>query len=156
MVVGAGSESYRTLRSLVERLPVMLAPAWLSTPTQAIGIDDVLRYLTEAPRIPETRSREIQIGSPEILSYGQMLDGMSDALGRRRRPRIPVPLLSPWLSSHWIGLVTPVDAGVARPLVEGLSTDTTVTDPSGMELFEIEPMGFDEALQAALAEEPQG
>ena len=152
MVVGAGSESYRTLRSLVERLPVMLAPAWLSTPTQAIGIDDVLRYLTEAPRIAETRSREIQIGSAEILTYGQMLDAMSDALGLRRRPRIPVPLLTPWLSSHWIGLVTPVDTGVARPLIEGLSTETTVTDRSGMALFDFAPRSFEHALRAAIAE----
>jgi uncharacterized protein YbjT (DUF2867 family) len=152
MVVGAGSESYRTLRSLVERLPVMLAPAWLSTPTQAIGIDDVLRYLTEAPGIPETGSREIQIGSPEILTYGQMLDAMSDALGLRRRPRIPVPLLTPWLSSHWIGLVTPVDTGVARPLIEGLSTETTVTDPSGMALFDFAPRSFAQALRDAIAE----
>src|ERR1700727_1832959 len=156
MVVGAGSESYRTLRYLVERLPVMLAPSWLKTPTQAIAVQDVLRYLGDSLGVPEARGREIQIGAPEVLNYGSMLDRMAEALGRRRRPRIPVPLLSPWLSSHWIGLVTPVDAGVARPLVEGLSTDTTVTDPSGMELFEIEPMGFDEALQAALAEEPQG
>ncbi len=91
-----------------------------------------------------------------MLSYGAMLDRMADALGRRRRPRIPVPLLTPWLSSHWIGLVTPVDAGVARPLVEGFSTDTTVTDPSGMALYDIEPIGFDEALRAALAEEAGG
>ena len=153
MVVGAGSESFRTLRSLVERLPVMLAPAWLATPTQAIGIDDVLRYLIEAPRVPETRSREIQIGSAEILTYGQMLDSMSDALGLRRRPRIPVPLLTPWLSSHWSGLVTPVDAGVARPLIEGLSTDTTVTDSSGMALFGFAPRPFEQALRDALAEE---
>jgi len=153
MVVGAGSESYRTLRSLVERLPVMLAPSWLSTPTQAIGIADVLRYLIRAPRIPQTRSREIQIGSPEILSYGEMLDEMADALGLRRRPRIPVPLLSPWLSSHWIGLITPVDAGVARPLIEGLSTDTTVTDPSGMELFDFQPRSFAQALSEAITEE---
>jgi uncharacterized protein YbjT (DUF2867 family) len=152
MVVGAGSESYRTLRSLVERLPVMLAPSWLSTPTHAIGIADVLRYLIEAPRIPQTRSREIQIGSAEILTYGEMLDLMADALGLRRRPRIPVPLLTPWLSSHWIGLITPVDAGVARPLIEGLSTDTTVTDPSGMELFDFRPRPFEQALREALAE----
>src|ERR1700732_1710838 len=91
MVVGAGSESYRTLRSLVERLPVMLAPSWLGTPTQAIAMYDVLRYLIDCPRIPETRSREIQIGSAEILTYGQMLDRMADALGLHRRPRIPVP-----------------------------------------------------------------
>ena len=153
MVVGAGSESYRTLRSLVERLPVMLAPSWLSTPTQAIGIADVLRYLIQAPRIAQTRSREIQVGSAEILTYGQMLDEMADALGLRRRPRIPVPLLTPWLSSHWIGLITPVDAGVARPLIEGLSTDTTVTDPSGMELFDFQPRSFEQALREAISEE---
>lgn len=152
MVVGAGSESYRTLRSLVERLPVMLAPSWLATPTQAIAIGDVLSYLIEAPGIAEARSREIQIGSAEILTYGEMLDQMADALGLHRRPRIPVPLLTPWLSSHWIGLVTPVDAGVARPLIEGLSTDTTVTDPSGMELFDIQPRSFEQALRKAIAE----
>ena len=155
MVVGAGSESYRPLRSLVERLPVMLAPSWLATPTQAIAIGDVLRYLIEAPGIPETRSREIQIGSAEILTYGEMLDRMADALGLRRRPRIPVPLLTPWLSSHWIGLVTPVDAGVARPLIEGLSTDTTVTDPSGMALFDFQPRSFEQALREAIAEETE-
>jgi uncharacterized protein YbjT (DUF2867 family) len=153
MVVGAGSESYRTLRSLVERLPVMLAPSWLSTSTQAIGIGDVLHYLIEAPGIPETRSREIQIGSAEVLTYGEMLDQMADALGLHRRPRIPVPLLTPWLSSHWIGLITPVDAGVARPLIEGLSTDTTITDPSGMGLFDIQPISFKQALREAIAED---
>jgi uncharacterized protein YbjT (DUF2867 family) len=155
MVVGAGSESYRTLRSLVERLPVMLAPSWLDTPTQAIAIGDVLRYLIAAPRIPGTRSREIQIGSREKLTYGQMLDLMADALGLRRRPRIPVPLLTPWLSAHWIGLITPVDAGVARPLIEGLSTDTTVTDRSGMALFDFQPRSFEQALREAIIEEDE-
>lgn len=153
MVVGAGSESYRTLRYLVERLPVMLAPAWLSTPTQAIAIRDVVSYLAAALELQQARGREIQIGSPEILSYASMLDAMADALGKPRRPRIRVPFLTPWLSSHWIGLVTPVDAGVARPLVEGLSTDTTVTDPSGMALFDITPMGFPDALREAIAED---
>ena len=81
-----------------------------------------------------------------------MLDAMADALGRRRVPRIPVPLLTPWWSAHWIGLVTPVDAGVARPLVEGLATDTTVSDRSGMELFDFTPEPFEAALRAALAE----
>jgi uncharacterized protein YbjT (DUF2867 family) len=156
MVVGAGSESYRTLRSLVERLPAMLAPSWLSTSTQAISISDVLRYLIEALRIPQTRSREIQIGSPEILTYGKMLDQMADALELRRRPRIPVPLLTPWLSSHWIGLITPVDAGVARSLIEGLSTDTTVTDQSGMALFDFQPRSFQQALREAIEEGPTG
>jgi uncharacterized protein YbjT (DUF2867 family) len=153
MVVGAGSESFRTLRSLVQRLPVMVAPAWLKTPTQAIAIADVLRYLIEAAERPEARGREIQIGSAEVLTYGDMLDLMAQALGVRKRPRIPVPLLTPWLSSHWIGLVTPVDAGVARPLIEGLATDTTVSDSSGMELFDFDPRSFTQALREALAED---
>ena len=153
MVVGAGSESYRTLRSLVERLPVMIAPAWLRTPTQPIAVGDVLAYLEAAPTVEGSAGREIQIGGPDVLSYGEMLDRMADALGKRRRPRVPVPLLTPWLSSLWIGLVTPVDAGVARPLVEGLSTETVVTDPSGMRLLDVEPTPFDEALRLTLAED---
>jgi uncharacterized protein YbjT (DUF2867 family) len=155
MIVGAGSESYRTLRSLVQRLPVMLAPAWLTTPTQAIAVRDVLGYLEGSLSVAAARGREVQIGAPEILSYGDMLDRMADALGLARRPRIPVPLITPWLSSHWIGLVTPVDAGVARPLVEGLSTETTITDESGMALFDVTPMGFDAALREAIEEQSQ-
>jgi uncharacterized protein YbjT (DUF2867 family) len=153
MVVGAGSESYRTLRSLVERLPVMIAPAWLQTPTQPIAGDDVIAYLAAAPVIDASAGREVQLGGPDVLSYGEMLDRMAEALGKRPRPRVPVPLLTPWLSSLWIGLVTPVDAGVARPLVEGLRSETVVTDRSGMELFEIRPIGFGEALERAIAED---
>lgn len=153
MVVGAGSESYRTLRYLVERLPAMIAPAWLSTETQPIAVDDVLSYMVQAPDVPASAGREIQIGGPDILSYGDMLDRMADVLGRRHRPKVPVPFLTPWLSSLWIGLVTPVDAGVARPLIEGLSTPTVVTDPSGAALFDVDPMPFDQALEQARAEE---
>jgi uncharacterized protein YbjT (DUF2867 family) len=155
MVVGARSEGYRTLRYLVERLPAMVAPAWLKTPTQPIGIDDAVAYLAAAPRVAESAGREVQIGGPDVLAYGEMLDRMAVALGRRPRPKVPVPLLTPWLSSLWIGLVTPVDAGVARPLVEGLATETVVTDPSGAALFDVEPVGFDETLRRALAEDPE-
>jgi uncharacterized protein YbjT (DUF2867 family) len=153
MVVGARSESYRTLRYLVERLPAMIAPAWLSTKTQPIAIDDVLSYLEQAPDVPGSEGREVQIGGPDVLSYGEMLDRMADVLGRRRRPKLPVPFLSPRLSSLWIGLVTPVDAGVARPLVEGLSTTTIVTEPGAAGEFDVEPMSFDEALRRARAED---
>ncbi len=153
MVVGARSEGYRTLRYLVERLPAMIAPAWLKTPTQPIGVDDAVAYLAAAPSVPESKGREVQIGGPDVLAYGEMLDRMALALGRRPRPKIPVPLLTPWLSSLWIGLVTPVDAGVARPLVEGLSTETVVTDPSGAALFDVDPIGFDETLRRALTED---
>ncbi len=155
MVVGAQSESYRTLRYLVQRLPAMIAPAWLKNETQPIAIDDTLRYLAEAPSVAASSGREIQIGGPDVLSYGEMLDRMAFVLGLRRRPRIPVPLITPWLSSLWIGLVTPVDAGVARPLVEGLAVPTIVTDPSGAELFDVEPIGFEEALRRAIAEDPE-
>ena len=153
MVVGAKSESYRTLKGLVERLPVMLAPRWLSTTTQPIGIDDAIEYLAQAPEVEGSAGREVQIGGPDVLSYGEMLDEMAHELGKRPRPKLPVPVLSPRLSSMWIGLVTPVDAGVARPLVEGLSTRTVVTDPSGSRLFDVEPTPFREALRRAHAED---
>jgi uncharacterized protein YbjT (DUF2867 family) len=153
MVVGAESESYRTLRYLVQRLPVMIAPAWLRTKTQPIGIDDVIEYLRRAPDVPESSGREVQIGGPDVLSYGEMLERMALAMSRRPRPMVPVPLITPWLSSLWIGLVTPVDANVARPLVEGLKTATVVTDPSGAKPFGIAPASFDKALRRALAED---
>ena len=155
MVVGAKSESYLTLRHLVQKLPIMIAPSWLKTKTQPIAVEDVLDYLVAAPTV-EGAAREVQIGCPDVVSYGEMLDRMAVALDRRPRPKIPAPILSPWLSSQWIGLVTPVDAGVAKPLVEGLSTETTVTDPSGAALFDIEPMGIDEALRAGRRRRTQG
>jgi uncharacterized protein YbjT (DUF2867 family) len=153
MVVGTASESFKTLRHLVERLPVMIAPAWLKTPTQPIAIDDVIAYLAAAPEVEAAAGREVQIGGPDVVSYGDMLDLMAYALGREPRPKIAVPWLSPRLSALWIGLVTPVDPGVARPLVEGLSTPTVVSDDSGMRLFDIEPVPLAEALARAVAEE---
>lgn len=155
MVVGSQSESYRTLRYLVQRLPAMIAPAWLENATQPIAIDDTLSYLIEALTVEASAGREIQIGGPDVLTYGEMLDRMAEVLGIRRRPRIPVPLITPWLSSLWIGLLTPVDASVARPLIEGLAVPTVVTDPSGMRRFDIAPIDFDRALRRAVAEDPE-
>ncbi|MEO6858422.1 MAG: NmrA family NAD(P)-binding protein [Solirubrobacteraceae bacterium] len=155
MVVGPQSESYRTLRYLVQRLPAMIAPAWLKNQTQPIAIDDTLAYLTAALSVEASTGREIQIGGPDVLTYGDMLDAMARVLGIRPRPRIPVPLITPWLSSLWIGLVTPVDAGVARPLIEGLAVPTVVTDPGGMGLFDIRPVDFEAALRSAVAEDPE-
>lgn len=156
MVVGAASESYRTLRYLVKRLPVMIAPSWLRIATQPIAIDDVVQYLMRAPHVPQSLGREVQIGGPDVLAYGDMLDRMAIAMGVRPRPKLPVPLITPWLSALWLGLVTPVDTNVARPLVEGLTTETVVTDPSGAQPFAIEPLSFDSALQRALQEERGG
>jgi uncharacterized protein YbjT (DUF2867 family) len=153
MVVGAASESYRTLRYLVKRLPVMIAPSWLRTATQPIAVDDVIEYLVRAPDVPESLGREVQIGGPDILAYGDMLDRMALAMGLRPRPKLPVPLITPWLSALWLGLVTPVDTNVARPLVEGLRTATVVTDPSGAQPFGITTLSFDDALRRALEED---
>jgi uncharacterized protein YbjT (DUF2867 family) len=153
MVVGADSESYKTLRHLVARLPVMVCPSWLRTRTQAIAVDDVVEYLTAAAGNEDAVGREIQIGAPEVVTYAEMLDVMADCLGVRHRVKVPVPFLSPQLSALWIGLVTPVDTGVARPLVEGLSTETVVTDPTGAGAFAIDPMPLRDALTLALAEE---
>jgi uncharacterized protein YbjT (DUF2867 family) len=152
MVVGSGSESFRALYHLTKRLPLMIAPAWLRTRTQPIGIDDVLAYLCAAPHTPASRGREVQIGGPDVLSYADMIGVTARVLGRREPVMVPVPLLSPKLSSLWIGLVTPVDAGVVRPLIEGLSTETVVTDRSGAALFDVEPAPFEDTVRRALDE----
>jgi uncharacterized protein YbjT (DUF2867 family) len=153
MVIGAGSESYRTVRYLVERLPAMIAPAWLRNRTQPIAIHDVVEYLVQAAERPEAAGREVQVGGPDVLTYAQLLDLMADVLGKRRRPQLPFPLLTPHLSSLWIGLVTPVDAGVARPLIESLASETVVTDPGPAALFDVQPMGCFDALGLARREE---
>jgi uncharacterized protein YbjT (DUF2867 family) len=156
MVVGAGSESYRTVRYLVERLPAMIAPAWLRNRTQPIAIDDVLEYLAQAAELPDAAGLEVQIGGPDVLTYSELLSLMADVLGKRRRPQLPVPFLSPRLSSLWVGLVTPVDAAVARPLIESLASETIVTDPEPARRFDVRPLGALEALRRARAEEERG
>ena len=153
MVVGAASESYKTLRYLVERLPAMIAPAWLKYLTQPIAIDDVVDYLYEASQLPESSATDIQIGGPDVISYGDMLDEMARVLGKRRRPRLPVPLITPRLSSLWIGLVTPVDAPLARLLIESLSTSTIVTDPQPASMFSVVPISFEESIRRAMIED---
>ena len=134
-VIGEGSESYRTAFYLVRRLPVMITPRWLATRTQPIAVDDAISYLAAAADLDLPVDREIEIGGPDVTTYGGMIDELARALGRRPPLRITVPLLTPSLSSLWIGLVTPVDARVAKPLIEGLATETVVTDTAGMELF---------------------
>jgi uncharacterized protein YbjT (DUF2867 family) len=154
-VIGAGSESFRTVYYLVRRLPVMVTPRWVTTRTQPIAIVDAVAYLAAAADLDLPLDRELQIGGPDVTTYGGMIDELARALGRRPPLRITVPVLSPALSSLWIGLVTPVDAGVARPLIEGLATETVVTDPSGMELLPPRRrMPFPEALAEAVQNVP--
>lgn len=151
-VIGSGSESFRLVLYLVRRLPVMVTPRWTATRTQPIAIADVLRYLIEAPGLEAARGREIEIGGPDVTTYAGMMDACAEAIGIDARPRVPVPVLSPRLSSLWVGLITPVDVGVARPLIEGAESETIVRDPSGMELFGFEPVTLAEAMQAAVLE----
>ncbi len=151
-VIGAGSESFLTVYYLVRRLPAMITPRWVTTATQPIAIGDVIRYLADAPTVDQALGRQIEIGGPNVTTYGGMMDAMARAMGKSPRPRIGVPLLSPGLSSRWLGLVTPVDTGVARPLISGMETETVVSDPSGMALFDFDPMELSAAMRAALEE----
>ena len=151
-VIGSGSESFRTVVYLVKRLPLMITPSWTKTRTQPVAIGDVVAYLAAAPEVEGARGREIELGGPEVTTYGGLMDEAARALGVRPRRRLDVPLLTPQLSSLWIGLITPVDTGVARPLVEGLETETIVGDASGMELFDVERTPLDRAMRRAVEE----
>ncbi len=155
-VIGAGSESFRVVYYLVKRLPAMVTPRWVTTRTQPVAIADVVAYLRAAPEVEAAAGREIEIGGPDVTTYRGMMEEMARALDRRPPLQIPVPLLTPRLSSLWVGLVTPVDVGVARPLIEGLATETVVSDRTGMELFEVDPTPLGDAMRAALDEAERG
>lgn len=152
-VIGAGSESFRTVYYLVKRLPAMVTPKWTTVRTQPIAVADVVTDLASATDLDLPLDREIQLGGPDITTYGGMIDDLAKAMDRRAPIRVTVPVLTPHLSSLWVGLVTPVDTGVARPLIEGLSHETVVTDPSGMEALPARArIPLDQALREAVAE----
>jgi len=154
MVVSAASASFRMVRDLVHRLPAMVLPRWVSTPTQPIAIADVLAYL-EAALDVETDQHHlvVEVGGPEVLTYREMIERVGAATGKSPL-MIDVPVLTPKLSSYWTGLTTSVPAELARPLIEGLSSPTVVRSDLNRTLFpSIEPVGFDEAVRRALAGE---
>ena len=154
MVVGAESGSYELLRSLVERLPAMVSPEWLENRTQPIGVRDVAQYLADAPSIEATRGREIQIGGPEVMTYAEMLEGMARLLGEGVPMRIPTPRgISAKAAGSAAGAVTRGDAGVAEHITAGLATETMVEDPSGMELFDVDPEPYHLTLARAVEDE---
>lgn len=153
VVIGPGSLSFEMVRALVERLPLMVTPRWVRTPTQPIALDDALAYMTLAldPEIPD---RVYEIGGADRVTYAELMR----AYARRRRLRrlmIPVPVLSPRLSGLWLGLVTPVYARVGRELVEGLRNPTVVRDRSALEVFPVRPLGVEAAIDRALAREDE-
>jgi uncharacterized protein YbjT (DUF2867 family) len=148
MIVGAGSVSFQMLRGLVEHLPVMITPKWLKTRSQPVAIDDVVGTLARlADR--EDAPAEVQLGGADVLTYREMLRRFASVEGRRQPLLIPVPLFTPRLSSYWVALITPVELGMVKPLVEGLSSETVVREapPRG---FNDRPLGFDDAVRAAL------
>jgi uncharacterized protein YbjT (DUF2867 family) len=153
IVIGAGSLSFEMIRALVERLPVMITPRWVSVPAQPISITDVVEYLAAAPNLPLPESRVVEIGGTSVTSYR----GLMEAYARRRGLRrwmVSVPVLTPGLSALWLGLVTPLFARVGRHLIESIRYASVVNDPSARELFPaIRPMGMEEALAAAMEEE---
>jgi uncharacterized protein YbjT (DUF2867 family) len=150
IIVGSGSVSFEMLRDLTERLPVMIAPKWVGTRCQPIGIRDVLSYLVAALDTPASAGRIIEIGGADVLPYRDLMLHYAKIRGLSRKI-IPVPVLSPYLSSLWIHLITPVPAAIARPLVEGLFNEVIVRDASAREIFpQIEPAGFDAAVHRAL------
>jgi len=128
MILGSGSASFEILRYLVERLPVMITPRWVSTPCQPISIRDVLRYLAGCLEAEETAGQTFDIGGPDVLTYRRIMEIFAEEAGLPRRLVLPVPVLTPRLSSYWIHLVTPVHASIARPLARGLSVPVTCTE----------------------------
>lgn len=145
MIIGSGSASFEILRYLVERLPAMVTPRWVSTRSQPIGIRDTLDYLVGCLERPETAGGTYDIGGPETLSYRQLMDLYVEVRGLRRRRIVPVPVLTPRLSSYWIHLVTPVHAALARPLAEGLRNETVCRDNR---IRSIVPLDFQDARAA--------
>jgi uncharacterized protein YbjT (DUF2867 family) len=150
VVIGRGSAAFETIVALVDRLPAMVAPRWISTETQPIALGDVVRYLTGVAGRAEASGDSFDVGGPEVLSYKEMIERIARLRGRWR-PIVEVPVLTPRLSSYWLHLVTPVRAGVARPLIEGLRNPTVVRDERIRRLVPFEPTPFNEAARAALA-----
>jgi uncharacterized protein YbjT (DUF2867 family) len=148
VIIGSGSASFEILRYLTERLPVMITPRWVSTRCQPIGISDVLDYLAGALDHPEIAGL-VEIGGPDVLSYGDMMRGYARLRGLRRL-MIPVPVLTPRLSSYWVSLVSPVPSGLARPLIEGLRNEVIVRDPAPAARFRLRPSPYIEAVRLAI------
>jgi uncharacterized protein YbjT (DUF2867 family) len=152
IVIGSGSLSFEMIRALTERLPVMITPRWVATPAQPIAIEDVLAYLTEALKLQPGLSRIFEIGGADQASYGEIIQEYARQRGLRR-VIIPVPVLTPRLSSLWLGLVTPVYTHIGRKLIESLRYPTVVRDRSALQVFGVRPRGIREAIARALLNE---
>ncbi|MET7300136.1 SDR family oxidoreductase [Embleya sp. NPDC005575] len=153
VIIGSGSASFEMLRYLTERLPVMVTPRWVASRIQPIAVRDVLHYLVGCVALPPEVDRAFDIGGPDVLTYEQMMQRYAAVAGLRRRRVLPVPMLTPSLSSHWVGLITPVPGGLARPLVESLRSEVVCHEHDIARWIPDPPdglTGFDRALELAL------
>ncbi|MEE1824991.1 SDR family oxidoreductase [Streptomyces sp. BE20] len=153
VIIGSGSASFEMLRHLTERLPVMVTPSWVDTRIQPIAVRDVLRLLTGSATLPPEVNRAFDIGGPEVLTYRRMMERYAAVAGLPRRLIVAVPVLTPRLSSHWVGLVTPVPNRIARPLVESLRYEVVCAEHDLVRYLPDPPggaTGFDEAVRLAL------
>lgn len=151
VIVGSGSLSFEMIRYLTERVPVMICPRWVYTRTQPVGIREVLEYLVTALAVPESSGRIIEIGGADVVTYGEMMMIYAEVRGLKRW-MVPVPVLTPLLSSYWVNLVTPIPAVIARPLIEGLRNESIVHDLSAQQLFpHIQPTGYRTTVERAIA-----
>ena len=154
IIIGSGSLSFEMIRALVERLPIMICPKWVRVLAQPISIEDVLAYLIEAKDHPVGSSWIYEIGGPEQVSYGEIMQRYAKQRGLRRY-MIPVPFLTPYLSSLWLGLVTPLYSRVGRKLVDSLRNPTLVHDNTALESFKVSPRSVDESIARALVNEDE-
>ncbi|MCF6378632.1 NAD(P)H-binding protein [Nocardioides KLBMP 9356] len=152
IVVGHGGISWEITRQLVKNLPAMVVPKWVGTRTQPIAIDDVVRYLAGVVDHPDALGRVFEIGGPDQLTYGDMLQGVALAMTGRKLPIVVLPLLTPGLSSRWLALVTDVDVTTGRNLIDSMSTEVLVRDTSIRDVVPGEPLSYDESVRRALEE----
>ncbi|MEO6511439.1 MAG: NAD(P)H-binding protein [Nocardioides sp.] len=153
VILGPGSASYEMLRHLTRRLPVMLAPKWLDNRIQPIAVSDVLHYLAAATDLPDDTNRTFDVGGPDVLTYREMILRFAEVAGFGRRFVVTVPVLTPGLASLWVGLVTPIPSGLARPLVGSLVHEVVCREHDLDELVGPPPggaRGYDESIAAAV------
>jgi uncharacterized protein YbjT (DUF2867 family) len=150
VIIGSGSASFEMLRYLTERLPVMVTPRWVDSRVQPIAVRDVLSYLLGALDLAPGTDRRFDIAGPDIVSYRELMQRYAEVAGLKKRVIVPVPFLSPWLSSHWINIVTPVPKAIAQPLIESLRNDAVAREHDIEELIPLDLCPFDEAVRLAL------
>ncbi len=156
VIIGSGSASFEMLRYLTERLPAMVTPRWVDSKVSPIAIRDVLRYLIAALDLPADTNRRFDIAGPEVMTYRDMMHRYAKVAGLRKRLIVPIPVLTPRLSSHWVNIVTPVPKAIAQPLVESLRNSVIPREHDLQDLVGSAPLGYDDAVRLALQKIQQG